>query len=163
MIYVGVDPGVTGAVAILSPSSGSSVHDLPLQENRRLDSVTFSMKVPLSILEYDGVMAALEEVNAMPAQDKYGKRSMGATSAMNFGRMAGALEGVLSLCASELVMVRPQVWKKYHGLIGTEKDAARLKAIELFPELADKLSRKKDSGRADALLIAAWLRATTED
>jgi len=56
--------------------------------------------------------------------------------------------------------VRPVKWKKYFGLINSEKDASRTKAIEIFPYVSEKLSRKKDANKADAILIASFFFET---
>jgi len=82
------------------------------------------------------------------------------TSVFSFGRSLGVIEGFVAAHKMELHRVRPHAWKKHFGLVGKDKDAARGLAIELYPSVADELSRKKDCGRADALLIAAYALAT---
>ena len=59
-----------------------------------------------------------------------------------------------------MYFVRPAKWKKYFGLIKTEKDASRTKVIEIFPYISSQLSRKKDSNKADAVLIASFFYNT---
>ena len=59
--------------------------------------------------------------------------------------------------------VRPAKWKKYFNLINAEKDASRTKAIEMFPKISEKLSRKKDNNKADAILIAKYFENTREN
>ena len=73
-----------------------------------------------------------------------------------FGRSAGVLDGVLAALGIQSIKVLPQRWKKATGLTGRDKDASRTLALALYPEMAKQLRRKKDSGRADALLIASW-------
>jgi len=70
--------------------------------------------------------------------------------------------GVLAALGIPVSMVHPQRWKKSTSLIGKEKDVARTVAIQRFPAAADQLKRKKDIGRADALLIAQWAFITEQ-
>ena len=64
-----------------------------------------------------------------------------------------------------MYFVRPAKWKKYFNLINSEKDASRTRAIEIFPYFSLQLARKKDSNKADAILIASFYYETykTED
>jgi crossover junction endodeoxyribonuclease RuvC len=71
-----------------------------------------------------------------------------------FGESFGVIRGVVSALGMPLELVTPATWKRRFGLIGAEKDAARTKATELYPGII--LARKKDVGRADALLIARY-------
>ena len=59
-----------------------------------------------------------------------------------------------------MYFVRPAKWKKYFNLIKTEKEASRTKAIEIFPQISGKLSKKKDVNKADAILIASFFYNT---
>ena len=147
-MYIGIDPGNTGAVAVLN-NDGTffECFDIPLKaegKNKIIDSeyLRFQMDTAWTKNVY------LETVHAMPNQ--------GVTSMFNFGQGYGIIKGVLGGLDIEYTLVTPQSWKKHHGLLKTDKDAARLKAIELFPEAEQYLQRKKDIGRADALLIAAY-------
>ena len=94
------------------------------------------------------LVAKVEQVGPMPGQ--------GVSSMFSFGYSAGVVSGVLGSLGVNKVMVRPQAWKKAYGLTGRDKDAARTLAIERYPEAAPLLVRKKDVGRADALLIAGY-------
>ena len=94
----------------------------------------------------------IEHVTAMPGQ--------GVTSMFNFGQSFGILKGICSAMQLSVYFVRPAKWKKYFNLINSEKDASRTKAIEIFPYFASKLSRKKDSNKADAILIASFFYET---
>lgn len=148
MIF-GIDPGITGAVAWFDGEY--HVEDFPLHEqivNKKKKNYICSICLGelLRYIEPDLLETAyVEKVSAQPSQ--------GVTSMFNFGRSLGIVEGVLGGYGLHLEYVTPQKWKKYHGLIGTEKDAARLLALEKWPELKDELRLKKHSGRADALLI----------
>ena len=79
---------------------------------------------------------------------------MGGTSGFNFGEAFGIVEGVLGALQIPVRFATPRVWKKAAGLLNKDKDAARTMAIQLHPEVADQLTRKKDIGRADAICIA---------
>jgi crossover junction endodeoxyribonuclease RuvC len=96
----------------------------------------------------DAQPVVLEQVHSSPR--------MGVSSSYNFGRTYGQIEGVAAGLSLRLDYVTPQAWKTYHGLIGKPKDAARVKAIELFPQFKTELKRKKDCDRADALLIGNY-------
>ena len=78
----------------------------------------------------------------------------------NFGQSFGVLKGICSAMQLSMYFVRPAKWKKYYGLIKTEKDASRTKVIEIFPYISSKLSKKKDSNKADAVLIANFFNNT---
>jgi len=96
--------------------------------------------------------AAVELVGSFPGQ--------GISSAFNFGHGAGVLAGVLGALEIPTHLYVPTLWKKHYGLAGKrdDKDAGRQRAIELFPAVAG-LDRRKDGGRADALLIANYHRS----
>ena len=98
------------------------------------------------------IRVVIEQVSAMPGQ--------GVTSMFNFGQSFGILKGICSGMQLPMHFVRPAKWKKYFGLINSEKDASRTKAIEMFPYFSSQLSRKKDSNKADAILIACFYYET---
>ena len=98
------------------------------------------------------ITVVIEQVSAMPGQ--------GVTSMFNFGQSFGVLKGICSAMQLSMQFVRPAKWKKYFGLIKAEKDASRTKVIEIFPYISSKLSRKKDSNKADAILIASFFYNT---
>lgn len=145
---IGIDPGLTGAIAVLSDTGKFvAVHDMPVMKlgkskKNQVDPVALSEL----ILGIAPTSAVLEKVGAMPGQ--------GVSSMFNFGMGYGVIQGVLAALWVDYALSTPQKWKKECGLIGKEKDAARLLAIELFPDAS--LARKKDGGRADALLIAKF-------
>ena len=98
------------------------------------------------------IIVVIEQVSAMPGQ--------GVTSMFNFGQSFGVLKGICSAMQLSMYFVRPAKWKKYFGLIKTEKDASRTKVIEIFPYISSQLFRKKDSNKADAVLIASFFYNT---
>jgi crossover junction endodeoxyribonuclease RuvC len=98
------------------------------------------------------VIVVVEHVNAMPGQ--------GVTSMFNFGQSFGVIKGICAALGLPIYFVRPSKWKKHFNLIKTNKDASRTKVIEAYPEISSKLHRKKDSNRADAILIALYFNDT---
>jgi crossover junction endodeoxyribonuclease RuvC len=102
--------------------------------------------------EKHNVRVVIEQVSAMPGQ--------GVTSMFNFGQSFGILKGICSAMQLPLFFIRPAKWKKYFGLINSEKDASRTKAIEMFPYYSSNLSKKKDCNKADAILIASFYYET---
>ena len=98
------------------------------------------------------IKVIIEQVSAMPGQ--------GVTSMFNFGQSYGILKGICSAMQLPMYFVRPSQWKKYFNLINSEKDASRTRAIEIFPYFSGQLSRKKDSNKADAILIASFYYET---
>ena len=153
---IGIDPGITGAIVVIDKATGKLMHtyDMPVMpwgadgKKRVPDYLGISAvlgQYPLDSMLY------IERVNAMP---RAGGNSMGATSAFNFGMGFGMLLGATLRPLAEINLVMPTVWKRHHNLLKTKKDDARILAIQMYPEAP--LARKKDSGRADALLIAKY-------
>lgn len=149
MKILGIDPGsISGAYAVLETTTGAViVGDIPTS-----DKNVNSSELSRLLLTYSPQRVVLELVGARPQQ--------GAASTFNFGRGVGRIEGVIASCEISLEYVTPGVWKKFFRLPGTSKDPrskelSRTRAIDLYPSI-DGLSRKKDSGRAEALLIAHW-------
>ena len=100
----------------------------------------------------DDIRVVIEQVSAMPGQ--------GVTSMFNFGQSYGILKGICSAMQLPMFFVRPAKWKKYFNLINSQKDASRTRAIEIFPYFSTQLSKKKDSNKADAILIASFYYET---
>ena len=109
----------------------------------------------LKNLDKKSVKVVIEQVSAMPGQ--------GVTSMFNFGQSFGILKGICSAMQLPMYFVRPAKWKKYFNLINSEKDASRTKAIEIFPYFSTQLTRKKDSNKADAILIASFFYETYQN
>ena len=106
----------------------------------------------ISHLDKSDVKVVIEQVSAMPGQ--------GVTSMFNFGQSFGILKGICSAMQLPVYFVRPAKWKKYFNLINSEKDASRTRAIEIFPYFSSQLSKKKDSNKADAILISSFFYET---
>ncbi|MBO9484347.1 hypothetical protein [Salinisphaera sp. G21_0] len=150
-INIGIDPGKTGAIAFLEGEVLKRVLDMPVipdgkGKKDKVDGAQLRRFIAELTAESRQVHVYLERVGAMPGQ--------GVTSMFNFGRSFGVVEGVVAGMGLPVTYVTPQAWKKAFGLIGAEKDASRGRVVELYPE-AD-VRRKKDSGRADAILIARY-------
>ena len=154
---IGIDPGITGAIAVFVNGGALDVYDIPtMQRNKTGTAQMVNGPALANMLEGRGIEHAyLELVKGMP-RIKGGGSSMGATSAFNFGRTFGALEQALASAKIPVTLVPPEVWKRRAGLVGAEKDASRTLALRCWPTFAEKLARKKDVGRAEALLIARY-------
>lgn len=148
-MIIGIDPGNTGAIAALNDAyTLIDVVDMPLMANGKKQQVNAS-KLAGIIFDFAGYLEAtvyLERVHAMPGQ--------GVTSMFNFGMGYGVLQGVIATIGLPVMMVTPHSWKKKAGLLGKDKDNARTLAQQLYP--GAPLGRKKDIGRADAILIARF-------
>jgi crossover junction endodeoxyribonuclease RuvC len=159
MTYIGIDPGLTGAVAALSDAGRVlALADTPTlvvksgDKERRQYQLPEMVKLVLPFAhERDDACAALEAVNAFPGQ--------GVTSMFRLGYGLGIWEGIVSALAIPVEKVQPALWKRtmLSGM-GKEKFAALVKAQQLFPTA--NLYHKRHEGRAEALLIAEWLRRT---
>jgi len=159
-VTIGIDPGATGALAILADGRCTALYDMPVMPGavRGMQVNTRALAAILRgvLHQYQGAFpfAVLEEVAAMPGN--------GRSSMFSFGKSYGAVIGVLGALDIGIVPANPAVWKKHMHLSGKEKDVARTVAIERFPNVADQLAHKKDIGRADALLIALWAELTEQ-
>ena len=157
MIIIGIDPGITGAISILENKKVIEVYETPTmidgKKNKRQvngSQVTNIIKGQLN--NNKETVVVVEHVNAMPGQ--------GVTSMFNFGQSFGVIKGICAALSLPIYFVRPTKWKKHFNLIKTNKDASRTKVIEVYPEISSKISRKKDSNKADAILIASYYYET---
>ena len=151
---IGVDPGLSGAIAIIwmGNKSNQIFFDMPTRlklNGKGREVCGYTLFLIFERLKRHGFRfdhAYVENVHSMPGQ--------GVSSTFSFGKAAGVVEGVLSSMKVIIYMVSPQSWKREAGLLGSEKDAARTLVKKLFPDIAYCVKRKKDIGRADALLLA---------
>lgn len=156
MRFIGIDPGLSGAVAMLpSATDGSSIFDTPVgSDGNRTVYLPLEMAVILTKLRSvsgPSCMVYLEKQQAMPKQ--------GVSSTFSIGRGYGLWEGILAALGIPYTVVTSQAWKKaMMAGQGREKDASRLRAQQLWPELAGQLNLKKHHGRAEALLLAEYGR-----
>ena len=136
-----IDPGKTGAIAMLYPCGKLFIEDMPVL-NKEVNGAALADL----LREFPPDRVFLESVNSF---------GMGRQSAFNFGQGVGVIKGVMAAMNIPLITVTPATWKKHYAL-GRDKDAARATATRLFPRNAKAFVRKKDDGRAEAALIALW-------
>lgn len=153
-IWIGIDPGLSGAVAILTPQ-GAEVHDTPTTRLRRQEYLVGAMAELLRPYAGLPAHAVLEQVSTRPGES--------AQSGLCTGRGGGLWEAILATLRIPYELVPPAVWKRHFGLLKCDKDASRLRAQCLFPALVPELSRKRDDGRAEALLLADYCRVRRGD
>ena len=165
MRVVAIDIGLTGAVASLDHTGLWHLGDIPTisaeepskKAKRRIDGFALGALIRHYAPADDSCLVLIEDVQARP---------MGRSGAVEHGnsmqsqgslmRSRGIIEGVLDMLRLEVKVVQPQSWKAHFGLIKQPKDAAREKAIALYPGAEKHLKRKLDVNRADALLIARF-------
>jgi hypothetical protein len=146
---VGIDVGVTGALALISTQHGFlSVHDLPvhqLQTGKRIRTELDLASLRQLLISNPIDHVVIERVASRPQQ--------GVSSTFKFGFSAGSIYGLLVGLQLPTSYLLPQQWQRAVG-VGPTPDAGRRRAGELHPAAAEYLIRKKDAGRADAILIA---------
>ena len=158
MIIFGIDPGLSGAIAVFINNKISNVFEIPVmsegkKNKRQLNSAHLVKLLKDNLVDGKEASVVVEQVNAMPGQ--------GVTSMFNFGQTFGAIKGICAALNLPIFFVRPSKWKKHFNLINSQKDSSRTKAIEMYPSLSEELSRKKDVNKADAILIARYFFETT--
>ena len=151
---IGIDPGISGAIAVFKDGKLDAVIDMPTLKiasgktmKSHISAIGLVRILETSTLVHNSVHIVIEKVGAMPGQ--------GVSSMFNFGRSAGIIEGVVAAMHFPSTYVTPAAWTKAVGR-AAGKDASRMRAMELFPSKADLFKRAKDDGRADAALIAYW-------
>ena len=159
MLIIGIDPGISGSICFFEDGKILDVVEMPTmtdgkKNKRQVNGAQIYNEISKRILktEKKNLRVIIEHVSAMPGQ--------GVTSMFNFGQSFGILKGICSAMQLPMYFVRPAKWKKYFGLINSEKDASRTRAIEMFPYFSSQLSKKKDSNKADAILIASFYHET---
>ena len=157
MILIGIDPGLTGAIAILEDKKVLNIYEMPVMaEGKKNKKQLNSAQLVSFIKEYannnNDVVVIVEQVNAMPGQ--------GVTSMFNFGQTFGAIKGICAALKLPIFFVRPLKWKKHYELVNSSKDSSRTKAIEMYPTLSNQLAKKKDVNKSDAILIARFYSET---
>ena len=161
MLIIGIDPGISGSICFFQDGKIIDVVEMPTmtegkKNKKQVNGSQIFNEISFRIKKLDKndmkVKVVIEQVSAMPGQ--------GVTSMFNFGQSFGILKGICSAMQLPMYFVRPAKWKKYFNLINSEKDASRTKAIEIFPYFSAHLSRKKDSNKADAILIASFYYET---
>ena len=140
MKIIGIDPGLSGAIAILENNKVEKIFDIPVmpegkKNKRQLNSAQLVKLLKDNVSNKEEVAIVVEHVTAMPGQ--------GVTSMFNFGQTFGAIKGICAALGLPIFFVRPAKWKKHFDLINSSKDSSRTKAIEMYPSLSDQLSKKK--------------------
>ena len=157
MIIIGIDPGVSGAISVLENKKVIDIFEMPTmidgkKNKKQVNGSQITNIIKEEINKKKEIIVVVEHVNAMPGQ--------GVTSMFNFGQSFGVLKGICAALSLPIYFVRPTKWKKYFNFIKTNKDASRTKVIQIYPEISGKISRKKDSNKADAILIARYFSDT---
>jgi len=159
MLIIGIDPGIYGSICFFEKGKILDVIEMPImtegkKNKKQVNGSQIFNEIQKRIykVENQDVRIVIEQVSAMPGQ--------GVTSMFNFGQSFGILKGISSAMQIPMYFVRPAKWKKYFNLINSEKDASRTRAIEIFPYFSSQLSKKKDSNKADAILIAYFYYET---
>ena len=158
MLIIGIDPGISGSICFFKDGRILEVIEMPVMTEGKKNKKQvngaqiyneFSKRINK---KEDEIRVVIEQVSAMPGQ--------GVTSMFNFGQSFGILKGICSAMQLPMFFVRPAKWKKYFNLINSQKDASRTRVIEIFPYFSTQLSKKKDSNKADAILIASFYYET---
>jgi crossover junction endodeoxyribonuclease RuvC len=159
MLIIGIDPGISGSICFFQDGKINDVVEMPTmiegkKNKKQVNGSQIFNEISYRTKKIDkkDIKVVIEQVSAMPGQ--------GVTSMFNFGQSFGILKGICSAMQLPMYFVRPAKWKKYFNLINSEKDASRTRAIEIFPYFSSQLSRKKDSNKADAILIASFYYET---
>ena len=153
MKIIGIDPGLSGAIAVVQNNKVLAIYDMPVmaegkKNKKQLNSAQLVNIIRENTGNEDEIAVVVEQVNAMPGQ--------GVTSMFNFGQTFGAIKGICAALKLPIFFVRPSKWKKHFELINSSKDSSRTKVIEMYPSLANQLSKKKDVNKSDAILIARF-------
>tara|TARA_B100000941_G_scaffold160893_1_gene114454 strand:- start:3467 stop:3958 length:492 start_codon:yes stop_codon:yes gene_type:complete len=157
MKIIGIDPGLSGAIAIIQDNKVLGIYNMPVmaegkKNKRQINSAQLVNIIKENTKSNEDIAVVVEQVNAMPGQ--------GVTSMFNFGQTFGAIKGVCAALKLPIFFVRPSKWKKYFELINSSKDSSRTKVIEMYPSLSSQLSKKKDVNKSDAILIARFFNET---
>tara|TARA_X000000368_G_C22736500_1_gene581873 strand:+ start:149 stop:643 length:495 start_codon:yes stop_codon:yes gene_type:complete len=159
MLIIGIDPGISGSICFFEDGKVIDIIEMPSmaegKKNKKQvngSQICNEINSRIKKLNKQEIKVVIEQVSAMPGQ--------GVTSMFNFGQSFGVLKGICSAMELPMYFIRPAKWKKYFNLINSEKDASRTKAIQIFPYISSQLSKKKDSNKADAILLASFFFET---
>ena len=159
MLIIGIDPGISGSICFFENGKVIDLIEMPSMADGKKNKkqvngsqIYNEISSRIKKINKGDIKVVIEQVSAMPGQ--------GVTSMFNFGQSFGVLKGICSAMQLSVHFVRPAKWKKYFNLINSEKDASRTKAIQIFPYISSQLSKKKDSNKADAILLASFFFET---
>tara|TARA_Y100001970_G_scaffold139877_1_gene172166 strand:- start:3369 stop:3857 length:489 start_codon:yes stop_codon:yes gene_type:complete len=154
MRIIGIDPGLSGGIAVLDDLKIFEIFDMPIMSEGKKNKNQLNSAQLVNIIKKHIILGKtfviVEQVSAMPGQ--------GVTSMFNFGQTFGSIKGIAAALNLPIFYVRPNKWKKHFELINSSKDASRTKVIEMYPSISGRLSKKKDVNKADAILIARYFR-----
>ena len=139
MRIIGIDPGLSGGIAILDDLKIFDLFDMPIMAEGKKNKNQLNSAQLVNIIKKNIISGStsviVEQVGAMPGQ--------GVTSMFNFGQTFGVIKGICAALKIPIYFVRPSKWKKHFDLIRYSKDASRTKVIEMYPSLSNLLSKKK--------------------
>lgn len=152
MRILGLDPGLSGAAAIVAAVSDSrpkfiDVIDIPTAGEKAKRRVDVWPLIDF-IAKHKPDRAVIERAQAMPDQ--------GSSSGFIYGRAVGAIETVVLGMSIPLDIIESTAWKKFHNLIKTDKENSRQRALLRFPEAGPLIARKMDHNRSEAILMAEY-------
>jgi crossover junction endodeoxyribonuclease RuvC len=152
MIVAGIDPGIRGGAAVVRVAGGAAprlidVIDIPVTGSGARERVDAGA-LRAWLLGHKPQHVYVERAQALPKQ--------GSSSGFKYGRAVGAIEAVIACCEIALTVVEPATWKKAYRLRGGDKEGGRQRALQLFPGAHALFARRKDHGRAEAVLIALF-------
>ena len=153
MITIGIDPGLTGAIALLRDGEYLDLMDMPTTIKGGSGKVKYEVS-PIAIIQYlrskiassESHAAIIERVNSMPGQ--------GSATVFSLGDSFGCARAALAAFGTSYRDVTPTVWKKHFGL-SSDKEQSRAMASKLFPTA--ELHLKKHHDRSEALLMARYI------
>ena len=158
MLIVGIDPGISGSICFFEEGKILDVIEMPVmtdgkKNKKQVNGAQIYNEIFKRIdTSHKDIRVVIEQVSAMPGQ--------GVTRMFNFGQSFGLLKGLCSAMQLPMFFVRPAKWKKYFNWRTAQKEASRTRAIEIFPYFLAKKTKKKDSNKADAILIASFYYET---
>lgn len=144
---MGIDPGVTGAIAVIHGGHLKAVYDMPINDSRADGAEVAAILNDIAVAS-DIASVFIEDTQPMPKN--------GSIASFKLGYNTGVIVGVVQGLSYPLRRVRPVIWKRESGLIGKDKTASRGLATELYPSHAADFRLAKHDGRAEAALIARW-------
>ncbi len=149
-LILGIDPGLTGSLALYNPATKEvvDIKDMPIhmiKDKKHID--LYQLAGWFDEHSKTITSAIIEDPSAMPGQ--------GVTSMFRFGQACGVMAGMTAAFFIPIIFVKPAVWKMQMGLTH-DKDQSRRKASHMFPREAGRFAKKKDDGRAEALLLAVY-------
>lgn len=160
MIIIGLDPGIKGAACAFyradeeGPEFIADVIDLPTMDDGKRREIDDD-KLRAWIRRMCPVHAFVENVQPMRGRGSDSQAMNGAIS-FRFGLVVGQIRSSIRACGVKVSFIHPQVWKRFYDLKGADKEQSRQLALSLYPEAAHWMQRKKDDGRAEAILIARY-------